>query len=193
MNVGIAQLKPGVFGVCHGGGLAGEIIRDATGSEAGHAMLYLGGGLMVQGKPPKADIVPADTYQDAIWAWRMWDQLVAVDHWTLPQVTTSQTLVVARGHALDGTLYDWAAYPAFAAEVLHLRNEGQLAPWFDGDKDRVCSALVDDAEVTGKVPMVFVPEDGPELTTRPGMYAAMPPNLVAPGMLLGLAMRKDWI
>ena len=193
MNVEVSQLKPGVFGVSHGGGIAGELIRSATGSWAGHAFLYLGGGLIVSGQPPHAITEPADTYQDAIWAWRMWDQLKAVQNWTDEQVTTAQGLVVARGQALVGTDYDFAAYAGFAAEVLHLRTESELTPDFTHDNWRVCSALVADAETTGGVPLDFVPEDGPGLVRADSVKVKMPPNLVAPGMLLGLAQRSEWI
>lgn len=191
-NVEIAQLTPGVFGVSHGTGMAGMIIRDATGSWAGHAFLYLGGGKMISGQPEKAVILPADTFSDAIWAWRMWDQLKA-SGWSADQVMRGQQLVVNRGQAEDGARYDWAAYPAFAAEVLHLRTSGQLAPWFSADRARVCSAVVDDALTIGGVPMQFVPEDGPGLIARPGKSIVLPPNLVAPGMLLGLAQRLEWV
>jgi hypothetical protein len=191
-NVGIAQLTPGVFGVSHGTGLAGMIIRDATGSWAGHAFMYLGDGKIISGRPERAVILPADTFSDAIWAWRMWDQLKA-SGWTDAQVAHGQQLVVARGQAEDGVRYDWAAYPAFAAEVLHLRTSQEIAPWFSADRARVCSAVVDDAETTGGVPMNFVPEDGPGLIARPGKSIVLPPNLVAPGMLLGLAQRLEWV
>lgn len=192
MNVDVAQLQPGVFGVSHGGGEAGEIIRDATGSWAGHAFLYLGGGQIVQGQPPRAGTASADSHSDAIWAWRMWDQLKAADGWTSEQVAAAQARVTARGRALIGTSYDFPAYLAFAAEVLHLRTAGQLAGWFAADRNRVCSALVDDAVTFGGVSLEFVPEDGPGLTADPGTKVAMPPNLVAPGMLLGLAQRREW-
>lgn len=191
MNVDIDQLKPGVFGVSHGGGVAGELIRSATGSWAGHAYLYLGNGQIVSGQPSKAVLEPADTYSDAIWAWRMWDQLQA-SGWGYTQVTGSQVTVAARGRAEVGTLYDFAAYAGFAAEVLHLRTESQLTPDFAHDNWRVCSALVADALTAGGVPLDFVPEDGPGLVRADSVKAKMPPNLVAPGMLLGLAQRLEW-
>jgi hypothetical protein len=40
--------------------------------------------------------------------------------------------------------------------------------------------------------MKFIPSDGPGLTARPNTKVEMPPNLVAPGMLLGLAQRLEW-
>lgn len=188
MNVDIPQLTPGVFGVSHGGGMAGEIIRSATGSWAGHAFLYLGNGVLVEGCPPKARQIPADSYPDAIWAWQMWDKL----GWTADQVKSAQGLAVSRGQALIGTPYDWLAYVGFAAEVMHLRDEQQLAPDFTHDPMRVCSGLVADALEKGGVPLQFVPEDGPGLTKDENTKVTMPPNLVAPGMLLGISQRLGW-
>lgn len=192
MNVDVSRLAPGVFGVSHGGGTAGELIRHATGSWAGHAFLYLGNGLIVQGQPPQAATAPADSHSDAIWAWQMWDKLQADDGWTADQVAAAQVKVVARGRQLIGCAYDFEAYAAFALMVLKVRSADQLAPLFHRDAWRVCSALADDAEMFGGVPMEFVPEDGPGLVAHPGVPARMPPNLVAPGMLLGLAQRREW-
>jgi hypothetical protein len=191
-NVPVSTLQPGVFGVSHGGGIAGELIRHATGSWAGHAMLYLGNGQLIEGAPPVARLLPAGTYDDAIWAYRMWDQLESVNHWTGEQVKAAQDKVVARGHALAGCAYDWPAYAGFALEVLKLRDQAQLDPAFSGDSWRVCSALVADAETFGGVPLNFVAEDGPGLAKNPDAKVAMPPNLVAPGMLLGIAQRLNW-
>jgi hypothetical protein len=195
VNVDVRRLTPGVFGVSHGSGLGGEIIRHATGSWAGHAFLYLGGGQMVEGAPPEARIVHADKYGDAIWAWRMWDQLKAGSpaFWTDQEIRATQDKVVGRGHALVGCGYDWPAYAGFSLEILNLRNEQQLSPFFTHDGYRVCSALVDDAEVFGGVPMNFVPADGPGHVLSPEIPVAMPANLVAPGMLLGLMQRSEWI
>lgn len=193
MNVDIPKLQPGVFGVSHGSGLAGEIIRHATGSWAGHAFLYLGNGQMVEAAPPVARIVPATSYGDAIWAWQMWSKL-SEQGWPSIEIGHAQQMVVNRGHALVGTPYDWPAYVGFALEVLKLRDEAQLAPEFRSDHWRVCSALVDDAETFGGVPMTFVAEDGPGLTRDPSVKVPTPvmANLVAPGMLLGLAQRLGW-
>lgn len=194
MNVEVSQLTPGVFGVSHGGGVAGELIRAATGSWAGHAFLYLGNGQIVSGEPPRAVVKPADSYPDAIWAWRMWDNMAVTGlTWNAAQIASARDTVVARGFSLVGTAYDFLAYAGFAAEVLHLRTESQLTPDFQSDKWRVCSALVADALTTGGVPLNFVPEDGPGLVRADSVKVKMPPNLVAPGMLLGLAQRSEWI
>lgn len=189
MNVDVSKLQPGVFGVSHGGGTAGELIRHATGSWAGHAFLYLGDGLIVQGQPPQAATAPADSHGDAIWAWQMWARLQADDGWTPQQAGQAQAKVVARGRQLIGCAYDFEAYAAFALMVLKIRSADQLAPLFARDAWRVCSALVYDAETFGGVPVEFVPEDGPGLVTDDGLKV---PNLVTPGMLLGLAQRKEW-
>jgi hypothetical protein len=193
VNVDADKLTPGVFGVSHGSGPGGLIIRDATGSWAGHAFLYLGDGMMVEGAPPAARIVPADTYGDALWAWRMWDQLKAVNGWMDQRIAAAQLAVAGRGHALVGTAYDWPAYIGFTAEIIHLRRGSQLETFFIHDEQRVCSALVDDAETFAGVPMDYKPEDGPGLEADPRTPVAMPPNLVAPGMLLGLAQRLEWM
>lgn len=193
MNVDITKLTPGVFGVSHGGGMAGELIRSATGSWAGHAFLYLGNGVLVSGQPPKAVQEPADTYPDAIWAWQMWDKLQASGTgWGSDRISVAMAAAAARGRALVGESYDWPAYVAFAAEVLHLRNEEQLAGYFAHDPLRVCSGLVADALGTAGVPLDFDSEDGPGLMKDPGTKVTMPPNLVAPGMLLGLGQRLEW-
>jgi hypothetical protein len=191
-NVDPSKLTPGVFGVSHGSGVAGELIRHATASWAGHAFLYLGNGMLVQGQPPVAALATAGSHDDAIWAWRMWDALKAEHGWDDATIKAMQDKVVGRGHALVGVSYDTEAYAAFALEVLKLRSEEQMEDWFRRDTYRVCSALVADALMFGGVPLEFVPSDGPGLTTDPDKKAAMPPNLVAPGMLLGLAQRKEW-
>lgn len=191
MNVDIAKLVPGVFGLSRGGGLPGELIRRATESEYGHAFLYLGQGLLVQGQPQVAALANAAVHSDAEWAWRMWDQLKAEHGWTNTQVAIAQAKVVNRGRALVGTPYDWAAYAAFASEVLHLAHGGLIAPFFEHDPHRVCSGLVADALTAGSVPLAFVPSDG-----APGLVTTGPKgttvNLVAPGMLAGIGLRKEW-
>jgi hypothetical protein len=192
VNVPVSMLAPGVFGVSRGGGLPGKLVRMATQSEVGHAFLYLGGGVLIQGQPPAAALAPADSHPDAIWAHRMWDQLQARDGWTAGQAGAAQLAVAARGHALKGTLYDWPAYAAFAAEVLELRNAGDLSAFFEHDPSRVCSGLVADALRAGEVPLGFVPSDGPGLVAHPDQHFVLPPNLVTPGMLLGLGLRQDW-
>jgi hypothetical protein len=90
-----------------------------------------------------------------------------------------------------GTPYDYGAYLAFTAMILHLRTAQQMTVEFEHDPARVCSGLVADAERTGGVPLNFVPEDGPSLITAPDEKIPVP--LVTPGMLLGVALRRDWM
>lgn len=190
-NVPVSKLVPGVFGLSRGGGLPGELIRRATESEYGHAFLYLGGNVIVQGQPQVAALAAANSHGDAEWAWRMWDQLKAEHGWSDARVAAAQGKVVARGHALVGVKYDWAAYAAFASEVLHLSQGGIMPPFFEHDPARVCSGLVADALTAGQVPLDFIPSDG-----APGLVTTGPKgtlvNLVAPGMLAGIGLRKEW-
>lgn len=193
MNVGIDKLVPGVFGVCHGSGVGGDIIRTATQSDVGHAVLYLGNGKIVEGTSPKARTADASEHADMIWAWRMWEELETHPEWSGTRCRLAQNKVVARGQYLVGTDYDWPAYLAFTAMVLRLRTAQDMAGDFQHDPMRVCSGLVADALGAGGVPLDFIPEDGPGLIANPTIRVAMPPNLVSPGMLLGLAQRREWI
>jgi hypothetical protein len=191
VNVDIANLEPGTFGVSHGSGIAAEAIRTGTQSWAGHAFLYLGDNVLVEGWPPVARLNPADTYGDALWSYRMWDWCRANQGWNDEQIKARQARVVGRGHAQVGQHYDFQAYLAFLLEFEHLRNETQMDRFFDNDTHRVCSALVDDAEVFGGVPMIYEASDGPGLTNNPNQHIV--PNLVSPGMLLGISQRLGWL
>lgn len=123
---------PGCFGVSHGSGLLGELIRHATESWAGHAFVYVGNGYIVESCPPVARISEANSYPDAIWN-------------VHEQLTDDQRLkIIARAHALVGTSYDWPAYVGFALEMLKLETPNRLEPVFKHDSWRVCSALVTD-------------------------------------------------
>jgi uncharacterized protein YycO len=168
----VSQLTPGQFGVSHGSGLTGELIRHATESWAGHAFIYVGGGMLIEGNPPQADIAPWNKYDDAIWTYRM------------PITTAQSTAAVARAHALVGTPYDYAAYVGFALEVLNLAKGTQLDPVFKSDKWRVCSALVDDCLHYSGIPL-----DWSAIKLVPGQD----PNLVSPAMLLDLATVVGWV
>ncbi len=185
MNVDLGQLQPGVFGVSHGSGIGGELIRHATEAWAGHAFVYVGDGRLVEGTPPVARIAPVTEYDDAVWAWKMWD--------AVPGVTTGgegtqyapraelQAKVIARAHAMVGTPYDWPAYIGFALEILKLRTGAELNPVFKADRWRVCSALVADCYEYAGFPLDFT-----------GAPYAGDANLVSPAMLYDLAARKGW-
>jgi hypothetical protein len=125
-------VRAGCYGVSHGSGILGELIRHATESWAGHAFVYVGNGLIIEGTAPIARIAQADSHPDAIW--------------NVDEVLTDEQRrrIVDRAHALVGIRYDYLAYVGFALEVLKLRRGTELDPVFHDDHWRVCSALVAD-------------------------------------------------
>lgn len=126
-------LLPGAYGVSHGSGMAGELIRHATESWAGHAFIYVGQGMIIEAVPPVTRLAPAASHPDAVWNLRE------------PLTGAQRVLIVSRAHALAGTPYDYPAYIGFALECLKLRDGKQLDPFFQHDRWRVCSADVADA------------------------------------------------
>ena len=124
---------PGCYGVSHGSGITGELIRHATESWAGHAFVYVGNGQIIEAGPPAAKVSAADSHPDAVWNVRY------------PLTDAQRDGIVARAHALVGCPYDYPAYVGFALEVLQLRNGRELDPVFREDHWRVCSALVADS------------------------------------------------
>ena len=52
---------PGCYGVSHGSGITGELIRHATESWAGHAFVYVGNGQIIEAEPPAARVSAART------------------------------------------------------------------------------------------------------------------------------------
>jgi len=125
--------QPGAFGVSHGSGMVGELIRHATESWAGHAFIYVGQGMIIEGAPPATRLAPAASHDDAVW--NLGEKLT----------DTQRAAIVARAHALVGRPYDYGAYIGFALEVLGLKSGKELAPVFRRDTWRVCSADVADA------------------------------------------------
>ena len=125
--------QPGNYGVSHGSGMVGELIRRATESWAGHAFIYVGAGMIVEGAPPATRKVPAASHPDAVW------------NLNEPLTGDQRTAIIHRADALVGTPYDYAAYIGFALEVTGITTGKGLAPEFRRDKYRVCSADVADA------------------------------------------------
>jgi uncharacterized protein YycO len=123
---------PGCYGVSHGSGITGELIRHATESWAGHAFVYVGNGQIIEAEPPAARVSAADSHPDAVWNVRY------------ALTGAERDAIVARAHALVGCPYDYPAYVGFALEVLKLRDGQELDPVFREDHWRVCSALVAD-------------------------------------------------
>lgn len=123
---------PGTYGVSHGSGITGELIRHATESWAGHAFVYVGNGEVIEAAPPCARVASAASHPDAVWD----------THEVLTDAQRDD--IVARAHALVGCPYDYPAYVGFALEVMKIRSGQELDPVFKEDHWRVCSALVAD-------------------------------------------------
>jgi uncharacterized protein YycO len=155
MSVALGAPQPGNYGVSHGTGMIGELIRHATESWAGHAFIYIGHGTIVEAGTPATRLAPAASHPDAVW------------NLNEPLTNAQRDAIVSRARALVGTSYDYPAYIGFALEVLHLRTGKQLAPEFQRDHWRVCSADVADAyafagiDLTAglKVPNLVSPAD----------------------------------
>src|SRR6266571_2979713 len=110
--------QPGNYGVSHGSGMVGELIRHATESWAGHAFVYIGNGRIIEAAPPAARINQATAYDDIRWAYKQ------------PLTASQRRDIVWRAHALVGTKYDDLAYIGFGLEVLKLKSGTQLDPVF---------------------------------------------------------------
>lgn len=127
-----AGLLPGNYGVSHGSGMVGELIRHATESWAGHAFLYVGDGMIIEAAPPATRLAPAASHSDAVW------------NLNEPLTDEQRTAIVARAHALVGVPYDYGAYIGLALEILGIKSGKQLDPYFKRDTWRDCSADVAD-------------------------------------------------
>jgi uncharacterized protein YycO len=156
-------IRPGCYGVSHGSGLLFELIRFAGQSWAGHAFVYVGNGIIVEGTHPEARLAPADSHPDAIWNYR-------------EELTDEQRmLIVAKAHALVGCPYNHMGFIGFALEAFHIANETTLDRVFKTERWRVCSALVADCY------------DDAGIDVEPGSKY---PNLVSPGDLLERIMKQ---
>jgi uncharacterized protein YycO len=145
--------------------MAAALIRHATASWAGHAVIYIGDGLIVEAVPPVTKVSPVNSRPDAIWN---------VDE---PNLTdAARRNIVARARALEGTPYDYPAYIGFAMELLHIRNGQELETFFQDDRWRVCSADVADAYHYGAIDL----EQGLQY-----------PNLISPADLLNRIVQQS--
>jgi hypothetical protein len=126
------KVLPGCYGVSHGAGITGELIRHATESRAGHAFVYIGNGQIIEAAPPAARVSPVASHPDAAWNARF------------PLTGAQRERICARARALVGCPYDYPAYVGFALKVLKLRDGAELDPVFKADHWRVCSALIAD-------------------------------------------------
>lgn len=166
----LALPQPGCYGVSHGAGMIGELIRSATQSWAGHAFVYIGNGMIIEAAPPATRTAPASSHPDAVW------------NTAEPLTPGQRAKIVARAHALLGTPYDYPAYVGFALEALHLRTGTQLDPAFKQDHWRVCSADVADC-------YAFAGIDVTNLAVIGGQAV---PNLVSPANLYDRIAQEHW-
>jgi len=148
--------QPGDYGVSHGSGLIGELIRHATESWAGHAFIFVGDGHIIEGTAPVARLASVASHPDAVWS-----SEVLTD--------AQRTTIVSRAHALVGCAYDWPAYVGFSLEILKLRTGVELDPLFRQDGWRVCSALVADCYAQAGINLV-AGEVEPNLISPADLY-----------------------
>jgi uncharacterized protein YycO len=156
------QVLPGCFGVSHGAGITGELIRHATESWAGHAFVYVGNGQIVEAAPPAARVSPAASHPDAVWNARF------------PLTGAQRDKICARARALVGCPYDYPAYVGFALKLLKISNGTELDPVFKADHWRVCSALVADCYAYAGINLAGLKD----------------PNLISPADLYNIIARQ---
>ena len=98
--------EPGTFGVCHGSGIVADVIRHATESWAGHAVMYVGNKQVVEARYPKVvlDAAPAD---NVVWATKQ------------PLTPAQRVTIVSAARELVGASYDISVYPVLAAAVFY--------------------------------------------------------------------------
>jgi hypothetical protein len=157
------KVLPGCFGVSHGGGITGELIRHATESWAGHAFVYVGDGQIVEAAPPVARVSSAASHPDAVWSARF------------PLTDAQRARICARARALVGCPYDYPAYVGFALKVLKIRDGAELDSVFKADHWRVSSALVADCYAYAGIRLQVRLKD---------------PNLISPADLYNIIARQ---
>ena len=84
------KVLPGCYGLSGGGDIAGELIRHATRSWAGHAFIYVGDGQIVEAVPPAVRLARAASRPDAVW------------HAGYPLTDAQRMRICARARALAG-------------------------------------------------------------------------------------------
>jgi hypothetical protein len=116
-------LLPGTFGCQHGGGFLGDVIRyveqaeskssrfltgDHEAAWAGHVVVYVGGGQIVQAEWPRVVLSPAPADSAVIWASGQ------------PLTDAQRDKGVQAVRALVGTPYNVTAYGWFLARLAEL-------------------------------------------------------------------------
>lgn len=156
--------SPGVWGVVPGVGPVAAIIRHATESWAGHAVMYVGNSQIVQATWPKVILSPAPT-SNVIWATGQ------------PATAGQHSNIASYAKTLVGTRYDIMAYPALIAAIFDAALTKNLSHLFGNDKWWDCSGLVEECDDMAGIPMF--PSD-------------ISAHLVTPAMLMDLGVRKGW-
>jgi hypothetical protein len=155
----------GTWGVAHGSGPFASVIRMATQSWAGHAVMYVGGGMTVEARWPKVkyDAAPRE---NVIWA-------------TGQPLTVAQRTVAAKtAMNLVGGGYDLAVYPALMLALFKASLTKDLTSLFNSDKWWDCSALVEHCDAVAQAAMF------------PGTVGSE--HFVTPAMMMNLGVQKGW-
>jgi hypothetical protein len=155
----------GVWGVCPGDGMIAAVIRHATESWAGHAVMYVGGGQIVEATWPKVEISMAPT-QNIIWATGQ------------PLNAGEQLLASNKARSLVGTQYDIWVYPFLAAAVFDAALTKDVSHLFNNDRWWDCSGLIEECDVVANAPMF------------PGSSGSA--HFVTPAMLMTLGAQEGW-
>jgi hypothetical protein len=157
--------QPGTWGICPGVGPIAAIIRHATASWAGHAVMYVGNGAIVQATWPRVKLSPVPV-NNVIWA-------------TGQTLTAEQRIkIVARAKSLVGDGYDWLIYPFLLADVFDAAITRDVSRLFKNDKWLDCSGLIEDCDAIAGAAM-FPGGSGSE-------------HFVTPAMLMNLGVQEGW-
>lgn len=133
------QRQPGDFAAVRTGGNVGALIQlgellngDGFGDWE-HAMVYIGGGEIVEAEPGGARRRTRSIESGDLWSTGLWN---------LTQQTRSKIRAAAIGYI--GTGYGWADYLALACHRLHIPWPG-LQDFIGNTSTLICSQLVDAA------------------------------------------------
>jgi len=155
----------GVWGVCPGQGPIASLIRHLTASWAGHAVMYIGNGKIVEATWPKVRLSPAPT-NNVIWA-------------TGQPLSSTQFDSAGRvARMLVGSGYDLFVYPFLAAAVASATITRRVSPLFNSDRWWDCSGLIEHCDAVAGAPMF------------PGDAGSQ--HFVTPSQLMTLGAQKGW-
>ena len=133
------QRQPGDFAAVRTHGPVGALIRigealngDGFGDYE-HALIYVGGGQIIEAEPGGARMRPRGIQSGDVWSTGLWD---------LSTATREKICAAASGYI--GTGYGWADYAALAAHRLRIPVPG-LPDFIASTRTLICSQLVDAA------------------------------------------------